>query len=79
MVKEKLIINFIYGVSGREVIGKNEANYAFMTLLLCPYTEIGTGWTVNLTPLHSERPKLYIILAFLSVIGLKRNYFHLWS
>ena len=27
----------------------------------------------TLTPLHSERPKLYAILAFLSVIGLVAN------
>ena len=28
-----------------------------------------------LTILHSERPKLYAILAFLSAIGLKISYF----
>ena len=30
-----------------------------------------------LTLLHSERPKLYTILAFLSAIGLNKNYFEL--
>ena len=29
--------------------------------------------TYNLTPLHSERPKLYAMLAFLSAIGLMRT------
>ena len=28
----------------------------------------------KLTLLHSEKPKLYTILAFLSVIGLKKRY-----
>ena len=29
------------------------------------------GWVTQITLLHSERPKLYTILAFLSAIGLK--------
>ena len=32
---------------------------------------------LQLTLLHSERPKLYAILAFLSVIGLKERIFPL--
>ena len=35
-----------------------------------PKTEDRTETAVVLTLLHSERPKLYTILAFLSVIGL---------
>ena len=51
-----------------------------MTFLLCTYTELEKGYTIELTLLHSERPKLYTVLAFLSTVGLKRKYyFHSWS
>ena len=41
--------------------------------LLFASLDVGTNLECNLflTLLHSERPKLYTILAFLSVIGLK--------
>ena len=40
----------------------------------------GLKWNVHsifsLTLLHSERPKLYAILAFLSAIGLTKSFSH---
>ena len=35
------------------------------------FSKGGVGMRVLLTLLHSERPKLYVILAFLLAIGLK--------
>ena len=47
--------------------------YLVPTILPCYFWVISTFFK-QLTLLHSERPKLYAILAFLSAIGLSRNF-----
>ena len=44
--------------------------------LLFAYTDslVLPNWGLLLTQLHSERPKLYTIFAFLSAIGLKKEF-----
>ena len=41
--------------------------------------EWGWGGVNSLTLLHSERPKLYTILAFLSAIGLRKEFVQIYS
>ena len=46
-------------------MGSNSAILMFISL---------PNWGQSLTLLHSEKPKLYTILAFLSAIGLKEKF-----
>ena len=48
--------------------------YKFSDFLFASLTEEALlKWDLLLTLLHSERPKLYTILAFLSALGLKEK------
>ena len=48
---------------------KGNINFSYYEIILCVII-------IDLTQLHSERPKLYTILAFLSAVGLKMRITH---
>ena len=53
-------------------------NFPYITMLFDSFVweDYSTTFLLCLTLWHSERPKLHTILAFLSVVGLKVNW---WS